>query len=345
MTFHISHNDLDGYGCQSITKVAIKTNIKFFNCNYGKDLELTVSKVLSMITEKDYLLITDLNLSEELADKLEEYRRNINFKLELIDHHISGKKSAEKYPEWYNLNSNYSATWLTFKRFENNLKEQSDYTELNFLAESINAYDMWLEDSTFIKAGKALNSLINEKHKFPEILNDLCRDYITDMLLDLSSSLNAEFNQPMHYSEGNKYYSERHWFESKLNEDTKQEAIETVRVMYMAKYVLTQNMHKNIEINGLHGEVHFGLSSIFQEFSSIRNSSGEIDFCVNINPKGFMGFRSKGNKNVEEIAKKYFSGGGHFNAAGGSLLEEGINKILTFEEAWEIFNEKLNKGE
>jgi len=30
-----------------------------------------------------------------------------------------------------------------------------------------------------------------------------------------------------------------------------------------------------------------------------------------------MSFRSKGSFHVNEIAKKYFNGGGHFNAAGG----------------------------
>lgn len=345
MTFHISHNDLDGYGCQAITKVAIKENIKFFNCNYGKELELTVNKILDVISSNDTLLITDLNLTEELADKINHVKTLIDFKVELIDHHISGEASAIKYKDWYSLDKNMSATLATFYRFESVLKVHEDYVLFKYLAKAINSFDMWLEEDELIRAGKALNSIITEKHKFPEILNDLGRDYITDMLIDLASSLLVECDQSMHYSEGNKYYSERHWFESRLNTDTKKEALETVRVMYMAKYILNKNMHRNIEINGLNGEVHFGLSSIFQEFSSIRNSSGEIDFCVNINPKGFMSFRSKGDKNVEEIAKKYFSGGGHFNAAGGSLLEEGNNKPLTFEEAWTIFNEKLKKGE
>lgn len=342
MTFHISHNDLDGFSCQAITKKAI-TDIIFYNCNYGKELELAVEKVLKQIKANDNLLITDLNLSEQLADKLAAEKENIGFNLELIDHHISGKVSAEKHYSWYHLNSNFSATMLTYNRFKNLIKEKdiSLEKELEFLANAVNAYDMWQEDNEFINSGKALNSIITEKHKFPEILNDLSRDYITDMLLDLSSSLNAEFNQPMHYSEGNKYYSERYWFESKLEVTNPKEALETVRVRYMAKYVQEKGLRKIIEINGLKGEVHYGLSAIFQEFASIRNNSGEIDFCVNINSKGFMSFRSKGDKNVEEIARKYFSGGGHFNAAGGSLLDEGANKVLTFEEAWEIFALKV----
>lgn len=342
MTFHISHNDLDGFACQAITKLAIQ-DIKFYNCNYGKELELTVEKVLKEIKKDDNLLITDLNLTEALADKLATEKENIGFNLELIDHHISGKAAADKHYNWYNLNTQFSATMLTFNRFKYliNAKNTGLDKEVEMLANAVNAYDMWQEDSEFINAGKALNSIINEKHKFPEILNDLCRDYLTDMLLDLSSSLIAEYKGEMHYAETNKYYSERHWFESKLSNVNPKEALETIRVRYMAQYVVDKGMQKTIEINGLKGEVHFGLSAIFQEFSSIRNSSGEIDFCVNINPKGFMSFRSKGDKNVEEIVKKYFNGGGHFNAAGGSLLEEGVNKILTFEEAWAIFKEKL----
>jgi phosphoesterase RecJ-like protein len=46
--------------------------------------------------------------------------------------------------------------------------------------------------------------------------------------------------------------------------------------------------------------------------------------------------RSKGNFKVNEIAKKYFSGGGHKNAAGG-ISDISVND--TIEKLKEIFNE------
>ena len=58
-----------------------------------------------------------------------------------------------------------------------------------------------------------------------------------------------------------------------------------------------------------------------------------------------LSFRSKGSFSVHELANKYFKGGGHTNAAGGTLT-------CSFEEAMEQlksvlpeYKEKLNQAE
>lgn len=81
----------------------------------------------------------------------------------------------------------------------------------------------------------------------------------------------------------------------------------------------------------MNGELYAGLSKIYQEFSSLRNLSGEVDFCVNVNNKGYLGFRSIGSNHVSPIAKRLFDGGGHANAAGGSLPGAGKEEDL---EVW-----------
>ena len=64
--FHISHTDLDGYGCQLITKEYFKEG-SFYNANYGIEVKLTVKKVLEEILdfkeEEILFLISDLNLT------------------------------------------------------------------------------------------------------------------------------------------------------------------------------------------------------------------------------------------------------------------------------------------
>lgn len=45
-----------------------------------------------------------------------------------------------------------------------------------------------------------------------------------------------------------------------------------------------------------------------------------------------ISFRSQGDFDVNEFARKYFNGGGHINAAGGksfSSLEETVNQFIT----------------
>ena len=64
--FHISHTDLDGYGCQLITKEYFKEG-SFYNANYGIEVKLTIKKVLNELLsfkeEEILFLISDLNLT------------------------------------------------------------------------------------------------------------------------------------------------------------------------------------------------------------------------------------------------------------------------------------------
>ena len=73
--FHISHTDLDGYGCQLITKEYFKEGF-FYNANYGLEVKLSIKKVLEQVLEykedEILILISDLNLTFQEAKDLEE---------------------------------------------------------------------------------------------------------------------------------------------------------------------------------------------------------------------------------------------------------------------------------
>jgi phosphoesterase RecJ-like protein len=81
------------------------------------------------------------------------------------------------------------------------------------------------------------------------------------------------------------------------------------------------------------------------------DTEGFVNYCLAIKGISFAAFitekegivklslRSKGNVKVNEIAKKYFQGGGHINAAGG-ISEVSVNKTITILE--EIINNLNN---
>ena len=73
--FHISHTDLDGYGCQLITKEYFKEG-SFYNANYGLEVKLTIKKVLEEIIlfkeEEILFLISDLNLTIQESNDLDK---------------------------------------------------------------------------------------------------------------------------------------------------------------------------------------------------------------------------------------------------------------------------------
>ena len=127
--FHISHTDLDGYGCQLISK-KIYPNAVFYNANYGLEVKLFIKDALEKIKlvqkEKEiFLLITDLNLTTDEAKKLNKdvnylNQNGYNIKLQLLDHHGTGKKSAEKFDRYY-LDTSMSATKITYNYFKKSL--------------------------------------------------------------------------------------------------------------------------------------------------------------------------------------------------------------------------------
>ena len=96
--FHISHTDLDGYGCQLITNEFFKNGF-FYNANYGQEVKLCIDKVirdLENFKEEEILfLISDLNLTSQEAKDLDFQINNLvsvgyKIKLQLLDHHIRG---------------------------------------------------------------------------------------------------------------------------------------------------------------------------------------------------------------------------------------------------------------
>ncbi|WP_419673361.1 hypothetical protein [Aliarcobacter butzleri] len=98
--FHISHTDLDGYGCQLVTNEFFKDAI-FYNANYGLEVKLSIKKVLDDIKnykeEKILFIISDLNLTLQESEELDNeinilINDGFNIKLQLLDHHITGKK-------------------------------------------------------------------------------------------------------------------------------------------------------------------------------------------------------------------------------------------------------------
>ena len=54
-----------------------------------------------------------------------------------------------------------------------------------------------------------------------------------------------------------------------------------------------------------------------------------------------LSFRSKGNFSVHELAQKYFNGGGHTNAAGGTLTCSMDEALALLHQILPEYREKL----
>lgn len=105
--------------------------------------------------------------------------------------------------------------------------------------------------------------------------------------------------------------------------------------MYLTR---KQQLKYNTQKGDTEGFVNYGLGIDNFIFSVIFIEDMQKNFYK-------ISFRSKGNFDVNEFARKYFNGGGHINAAGGRsdlTLKETLDK---FEKLLEQHKEELNKAE
>lgn len=90
----------------------------------------------------------------------------------------------------------------------------------------------------------------------------------------------------------------------------------------------------NVKTGDTEGLVNFGLSILGVVMSVLI-----IDRTERVK----MSFRSKGDFAVNEYSAKYFSGGGHKNAAGGQSEESLKETINKFKKTIKLYKEELNK--
>lgn len=335
MTYHISHTDLDGYGCQMVTKKALPNDIVYYNTGYGKRIDEDLDVVLSILTPEDTLLITDLNLTEEQSKKVDDAAREVKFSIILLDHHETGKPSADKYP-WYHLDTTRCATKIIYDWF---VDKGIDLTDIKYTVDMINIYDLWQENNPLFSKAKGLNQVLwNNKGEYPKVLGSLENHFLIYMIDMFGKSLKAGHSIPR--VELMAYEFKRTFFDpDKMSEDP----LHIAKIRSMYPYIMDSDLFTSVEIDGKQGKVFFGLDSIFQEFSSMLLHESEIDFAVNIGTQGNLSLRSRNGTRVNDIARQYFHGGGHPAAAGGSLLSRN-EKEQKFEKdsAFKKFFEKIS---
>lgn len=126
----ISHNDLDGVGCQILLGRIFK-NIHYINLAYGD----VVDKELMATDEEDYDYIFVTDISPNIQEVLDRFDNLI-----LIDHHQNAENNPKKNRF---VNKKYSATFLT-NHFLKKMYGEECMKEYSKLVKLINDYDMWI---------------------------------------------------------------------------------------------------------------------------------------------------------------------------------------------------------
>ena len=344
--FHISHTDLDGYGCQLITKEFFKEGY-FYNANYGIEVKLTIKKVLEDIKnfkdEEILFLISDLNLTfQESTDLDVDINKMIEegykIKLQLLDHHISGKKSAEKF-YWYFLDDKRCATKIVydymFEEFEGFDCTTSAW--LKPLVDAINAVDIWLENEIKnFEFGKVLMSMVT---KVKEINNIL----FADQNRELKFYLLKEAAKFLDEVDGHiKLDNEIHFMKKEfLKLSHKDDTLDNLSAKYLVKTLEDVKEELTVLYKGQKGLLTYCLGSISIPANAFLKENPDYDFFIDINKKGNASFRADGKLDVSILATKLANGGGHVNASGGKF--EDFKETIDFQEVRNYIQNKLDK--
>jgi oligoribonuclease NrnB/cAMP/cGMP phosphodiesterase (DHH superfamily) len=343
--FHISHTDLDGYGCQLITKEYFKEGT-FLNANYGIEVKLCIEKVLrDILDHKDeeiLFFITDLNLtqqeSKDLDKNIEKLKADgFNITLQLLDHHASGKKSAEEY-SWYYLDVARCATKIVydfmFEKYDGFPCQTS--TWLKPIVDAINAVDIWLEhEIKNFEFGKVLMSMITKAREVNIAISaDLNRDYRMFLLRKSADFLNEENGHI-------KLDNEVHFFKKEfLNLTGQDDTLDNLAANYLVKTLGDIKETLSVIYNGHKGLLTYGLGSISIPANAFLKANKDYDFFIDIGRKGNASFRADGVVNVSIMAEKLANGGGHVNASGCKF--DDFKETIDYEEVRTYLQQKLN---
>ena len=344
--FHISHTDLDGYGCQLITKEYFKEG-SFYNANYGIEVKLTIKKVLNELLsfkeEEILFLISDLNLTlQETKDLDRDITRLIadgyKIKLQLLDHHISGKKSADAY-YWYYLDEKRCATKIVYDYI---FEEYAgfDFTVSSWLeplVNAINAVDIWLDyDLKNFEFGKVLMSMISKVREVNNILfADLNREFRFYLLKEASKYL-EEIDGHITL-DNNVHFIKKEFLKLSKKDDT----LDNLSADYLVKTLVDVKDDLTVIYKGHKGLLTYCLGSISIPANAFLRANPEYDFFIDINKKGNASFRADGKVDVSLMAAKLANGGGHINASGGKF--DDFKEVIDFCEVKTYIQKKLDK--
>lgn len=313
--YHLSHTDLDGYACQFLTNKIFK-NIEFFNSNYGNEIDEKLNEIFRKIEEENFdsflVLITDLNLTMEQSDFLEKIRQSSskNVELLLLDHHISGKDSAEAF-SWYHLDVSMSATKITFKYFSDKYKVIEKYADF---VDIVNAVDIWLKEDERFELGKVCMKLVKDSNEINRILFPKENSEYIFFLLEKAQNF---FNDNKGYIEldNSIHRLKKEFFGNGREDDTLDNLVSRFIVS-----LLTENKEKmSIFYKGYKGILTYSIGNVSVIGNEFLVKNPDFDFFMDVTGRKTLSLRANGNIDVSEMARKIAGGGGHKNASGGKL--------------------------
>ena len=262
--------------------------------------------VKNNLDKYDFIYVVDLNISEELADFIEE---NYKDKIMIIDHHLSCNNMNKYSFIEVNAEGKESGTSLYYKYLLNNYNNNLlNRKSTKLLVEHVRTMDIY----DFSKTSK------EEAEKLEMIFKIYGKDRFIDKFY------NVIINDLELYSK----------------EDLNLVELEKGRI----KRYIEEKEFIEISLDNKRVGVVFAERYISELGNYLINKYDYLDYIVLINMDKKISYRGNGKVDLSVIAKK-FGGGGHVNAAGNCLpsgLKEKVIKEI-FPDA--IIKEESNDNQ
>ena len=286
-------------------------------------LKEIVDDIVSDGSNKDsIILVTDLNLTQKEANWIEKEALNLGVGLQLLDHHVTGEKTAVNHT-WYHLDVAHCGTWLTYEWLQN--KYEFDNTnELRMLVDTINSVDMWHSNSELFEYGKVMMSMISGAR---EINRTMFASHDMQYKLTLIENAKEIFSHENAHIEldDNIHKLKKEFFTIDKN-DTKDNLVAS----YMVSMMTAERDRFTITYNGYKGMLGYlvGNASIIGNAFLVANP--DYNFYMDINFRGGFSLRGNDTLDVSEMAAVVGNGGGHRNASGGKV--DGYSDSFVYED-------------
>jgi len=317
--YHLSHIDLDGYGCQYLSTQCFD-NIECYNANYGPEVSARLGEIVKKIEQDTFvqgdeterlILITDLNLTTKEGNWIEKEAIRIGAKLQLLDHHATGAKAAERFA-WYILDTSRCATLITYDWLQKHYGFDKAHT-LAKIVKAINAIDIWVSDDALFEYGKVMLGMISGAREINRILFPAQDRAFKLSLIEAAKNLIDEENAPIVLDDTLHQIKKSFFLQEENN--TKDNLV----AYYVTDLLTTDKQRLTITYKGYKGILGYnvGNTSIIGNTCMLKNP--EYDFYMDINFRGHFSLRSNNKLDVSQMAAHIGNGGGHPNASGGKI--------------------------
>ena len=361
--FHLSHNDLDGYGAQYMTRAA-GFRAHYYNADY-RDVPATLERIfedMARLGEPSQLLITDLNLTVEQADMVErriqgmggsgtadtsskparngllsadlaaQIKQSISAEspkseVMLLDHHATGEDAAEKHA-WYHLDTSRCASRLAFEAIAPYLDEQARALYAA-RADFIDVGDRWLKQDARFHRSIFLIGLLMEDDQLAPPLNALKREYRFHLMESFFRRM--EEGASLEELERAVYDFRKDFLKGRVDDGVYLDHETPLKDKFhkLSAIALPEGSIPMLRIDGYRAGIFFNWPhDVFRGVvMELMENQGKMDMAIRVGGNGRMSLRSNNGVDVGIISGRYFEGGGHPGAAGGVLRDNRLKDV------------------